>query len=133
MVRDRTEQLNQLQWRQEMEDQKTESSSVDGKMMLVLNQQLVDARASNKQLLEQIQELEGNRPIDGALERDDLTRIRGVGPKLALQLNKLGIFRYEQIAVLDELALSSESHVLYPHKGRILRDNWIQQAVKLAG
>ena len=63
---------------------------------------------------------------------DDLTRIRGLGPKLAHELNKLGIFRYEQIANLDEDALSSTSHVLYSHKGRILRDGWIQQAAELA-
>lgn len=132
MVRDRTKQLNELQWRQDMEEKNVESSPIDNKMMLVLNQQLADARASNQQLIEQIRELEGGKSKKGATGDDDLTRIRGLGPKLAHELNKLGIFRYEQIANLDEDALSSTSHVLYSHKGRILRDGWIQQAAELA-
>ena len=132
MVRDRTEQLNRAQWRQHMAVKDAESSPVDSKTMLVLNQQLADARASNEQLLEQLRELKGGRRNKSSIESDDLTKIHGVGAKLAKQLNSLGIFRYEQIAGLDEPALSSESHVLYLHKGRILRDDWIQQAAKLA-
>ncbi len=132
MVRDRTEQLNQAQWRQHMAVKDVESSPIEGKMMVVLNQQLVDARASNERLLEQVRELKGGRRNKTSIESDDLTKIHGVGAKLAKQLNSLGIFRYEQIAGLDERALASESHVLYPHKGRILHDDWIQQAAKLA-
>ncbi len=132
MVRERTEQLNRAQWSQHMAVKDAESSPIDSKMMVVLNQQLTDARASNEQLLEQVRELKGGRKNKTSIESDDLTKIHGVGAKLAKQLNSLGIFRYEQIAGLDEPALSSESHVLHLHKGRILRDDWIQQAAKLA-
>ncbi|MCZ6618268.1 MAG: hypothetical protein O7E57_09050 [Gammaproteobacteria bacterium] len=133
MVRDRTEQLNQLQWRQDMADKNPEDSSTDGKLMLVLNQQLEEARTANKQLREQLRTLEAGRRENGPTENDDLTQIRGVGEKLALQLNDLGIYRFEQIADLDISQLTDASHVLHAHKGRIERDEWIQQAAQLLG
>lgn len=63
-------------------------------------------------------------PKDGA---DDLKRIAGVGPKLEGVLNDLGIYRFDQIA-----AWSGE-HIAWvdarlKFKGRIARDNWIDQA-----
>ncbi|PWK61067.1 putative flap endonuclease-1-like 5' DNA nuclease [Roseicyclus mahoneyensis] len=33
---------------------------------------------------------------------DDLTRLKGVGPKLEAALNEFGIYRFDQIAALDE-------------------------------
>lgn len=62
---------------------------------------------------------------DGA--PDDLTEIKGIGPKLSTMLNELGIFHFSQIAawsdadgewIDDQLAF----------KGRVARENWIAQA-----
>lgn len=142
LVRERTDELNRLEWRRQM-DQAPEDGGdaaadgpvpggADEKLVLVLNQQLADARARNDELLGRLRELE--HTLTERQQRppgDDLTRIHGVGNKLAEQLNELGIYRYEQIAELDEAELHDEDHVLYPHRGRILRDGWIEQAVKL--
>ncbi|MCK7616224.1 polyhydroxyalkanoate depolymerase [Roseibium sp. CAU 1639] len=66
---------------------------------------------------------------DGAA--DDLKAISGVGPKLESALNEAGIFHYWQIAGLtvDQIeALDSK----LDFRGRIARDNWIDQARQLS-
>jgi predicted flap endonuclease-1-like 5' DNA nuclease len=126
LVRERTEELNQLRWEQDMAARPTTDGS-DSKMLVVLNQQLASARDDNQRLLVRIRELEDRQ----AELDDDLTRIRGIGPKLVEQLAELGITHLEQIATLDEAALDDVSHPLHAMKGRILKDHWISQAVSL--
>jgi predicted flap endonuclease-1-like 5' DNA nuclease len=99
-------------------------------MLLVLNQQLEAARTHNDQLLAEVRNLEARLRQQG--RGDDLTRIHGVGQKLAEQLNELGIFHFQQIAELEVAALGEEGHALYAHRSRILRDAWIDQAGRLA-
>jgi len=65
-----------------------------------------------------------------ALPADDLTRLRGVGPKLVEQLAELGYYRFAQIATLSPAELDDEDHPLYPHRARIIRDEWIEQAAE---
>ena len=102
MVRDRTEQLNKMRWRQQMQEQQAQvSGQSDDKMMVVLNQQLTASRDDNQRLIEQIRQLEARLESAGS-SVDDLTRIRGVGPKLVAQLNELGISRFEQIVALEQ-------------------------------
>lgn len=61
---------------------------------------------------------------------DDLTAIKGIGPKLSATLNELGIYHYHQIAkwtaeecdwIDDKLAF----------KGRVEREQWVEQAQAL--
>lgn len=62
---------------------------------------------------------------------DDLELIAGVGPKLAETLNKLGIFYYDQIADWTKKDVAwVDQHLNFP--GRIVRENWIEQAKALA-
>jgi len=62
---------------------------------------------------------------------DDLTRISGVGPKLAETLNELGVFTFEQIAEwTPENVAFVDARLKF--KGRIERDDWIGEAKKLA-
>lgn len=62
---------------------------------------------------------------------DDLELIAGVGPKLAVTLNELGISTYEQIAEWTEEDIKRvDEHLNFP--GRIVRENWIEQAKALA-
>ena len=147
MVQERTEQLNEIKWQQEMSTQPHGDSG--DKMLVVLNQQLAAARSDNERLLEQIRTLEGhseggsktagsvtstsNAPasIDPSVD-DDLSQIRGVGPKLVAQLKELGIDRFDQIACLNAADLDDAAHVLHPFKKRIERDDWISQAAVLA-
>jgi len=58
---------------------------------------------------------------------DDLTRLVGVGPKLAASLGELGVTTFSQIAAWtpDELASFDQ---LLNLKGRAERDAWIAQA-----
>ncbi|MCR9277276.1 MAG: hypothetical protein NXH85_04835 [Pseudomonadaceae bacterium] len=63
---------------------------------------------------------------------DDLTRIRGVGPKLAALLQSLGIVRFAQIAAFDAADLERLDDKLGAFKGRAVRDDWVGQAATLA-
>ena len=59
---------------------------------------------------------------------DDLTVIRGIGPRLAVLLNSLGIFHLRQIARWSEADIAEIDTRLGAFKGRIARDNWVEQA-----
>lgn len=65
---------------------------------------------------------------DGA--PDDLTKIKGIGPKLSTLLNELGIFHFQQIADWsDAEALWVDDYLSF--KGRVAREAWIAQAASL--
>jgi len=65
-------------------------------------------------------------------EPDDLRQIKGVGPKLNGLLVGLGITRYDQIAAWTEQEIAAVDAHLGTFRGRITRDNWIEQAKFLA-
>lgn len=65
-------------------------------------------------------------------EIDDLKLISGVGPKLERLLNGLGIYQYQQIALMTSGQVAWVNEQL-SFKGRIERDNWIKQAALLSG
>ena len=62
---------------------------------------------------------------------DDLKRISGVGPKLEGILNDMGFYHFDQIASWGPSEIAwVDSRLKF--KGRIVRDNWVAQAVELA-
>jgi predicted flap endonuclease-1-like 5' DNA nuclease len=63
---------------------------------------------------------------------DDLTRLKGVGPKLAAALNRFGISRYDQLASLSEGDLDRLDEHLGAFRGRLQRDQVPLQAEYLA-
>ena len=63
---------------------------------------------------------------------DSLTRLKGVGPKLAAMLNEQGITRYEQLASMDDAQLAALDARLGTFKGRLARDRVPEQARYLA-
>jgi len=63
---------------------------------------------------------------------DELTRLKGVGPKLAAMLNDQGITRYEQLASMDDGQLAALDSRLGNFKGRLVRDRVPEQARYLA-
>lgn len=63
---------------------------------------------------------------------DDLKAISGIGPKLEQVLNDRGIRTYAQIAALTKADIAKLDEEL-GFKGRIERDDWLGQAVRLAG
>ncbi len=59
---------------------------------------------------------------------DDLTRIKGIGPKLVAQLAALGVTRIAQIAAWSEEDIARIDPQLGRFQGRIRRDGWVEQA-----
>lgn len=62
---------------------------------------------------------------------DELTRINGIGPVLKKKLNNLGINTFQQIAEFTQADIDRVNGEL-SFKGRIERENWVEQARKLA-
>jgi predicted flap endonuclease-1-like 5' DNA nuclease len=63
---------------------------------------------------------------------DDLTRIKGLGPKLAALLGELGVTTFAQIAAWDDAEVARIDAQLGRFAGRITRDQWVAQAKLLA-
>lgn len=63
---------------------------------------------------------------------DDLTRIKGLGPKLAALLRSLGVTGFAQIAAWSDADIDRIDAQLGTFAGRIRRDNWVDQAKFLA-
>jgi predicted flap endonuclease-1-like 5' DNA nuclease len=63
---------------------------------------------------------------------DDLSRIKGVGPKLVTLLAELGVTSFAQIAAWSDADVTQIDEQLGRFKGRITRDQWIAQAKLLA-
>ena len=64
-------------------------------------------------------------------EPDDLKKISGVGPVIEEKLHELGIYHYHQIAGFSPEDVTRIDDQLN-FKGRIERDNWIEQAKAMA-
>lgn len=67
-----------------------------------------------------------------AAEGDDLSRIKGLGPKLQKLLPELGLSTFAQIAALTEADLAELDTKLGAFAGRPAKDNWVEQAKYLA-
>ncbi|URW75351.1 hypothetical protein M9980_12535 [Sphingomonas donggukensis] len=63
---------------------------------------------------------------------DDLTLLKGVGPKLAARLAELGVTRFAQVAALSSAEADALDAQLGTFRGRLTRDRWIDQAAYLA-
>lgn len=63
---------------------------------------------------------------------DDLTRIKGLGPKLATRLAELGVTTFARIAAWDLAELARIDSQLGPFAGRPARDKWVEQSKFLA-
>ncbi len=59
---------------------------------------------------------------------DDLSQIKGLGPKLKTQLAEMGITSFAQIAAWDDAEIDRIDAQLGRFQGRIRRDNWVEQA-----
>ena len=63
---------------------------------------------------------------------DDLTRIKGLGPKLSAMLNTMNVTSFAQIAAWDDAEIDRIDSKLGRFQGRIRRDDWVTQAKMLA-
>ena len=79
---------------------------------------------------------EGKKPETLSAARaggsDDRKRIKGIGPKLEKLCNQMGFYHFDQIAAWsgDEIAWVNAN--LAGFKGRVSRDDWVEQAKLLA-
>ena len=83
---------------------------------------------------------EDSAPVDvappesptGSLQDTQLTRLKGVGPKLATRLNELGVTSIAQIAEWRDSDIDRIDPQLGRFEGRIRRDAWVEQAKLLS-
>ncbi len=71
------------------------------------------------------------RPATSVSGRDDLKRIKGIGPELEGKLNDAGVRRYSEIADWSPTDVA-RMNGLIGHDGRVQHENWIEQAQILA-
>lgn len=71
-------------------------------------------------------------PLDGPRQgrKDNLKLIKGIGPKIESTLNEMGIYHFDQIAAWDRKTIDWADENL-SFKGRIDREEWVQQAIQL--
>jgi predicted flap endonuclease-1-like 5' DNA nuclease len=128
------------------------AKDLNEKSMLVLKQQLDDARATEDRLATQLRELKAASqrapetpaaPARATMSKpaglyelppeqvDELQQIRGIGDGFERGLNKLGIYQFSQLAGLSAAEIVwIEAHLPTFH-GRIERDDWPGQAAAL--
>ncbi len=68
-----------------------------------------------------------------AKERDDLKKIKGIGPKLEDMLNSVGIYTYTQLSKMTEREYDLVDEMITAFQGRARRDRWSEQAKQLLG
>jgi predicted flap endonuclease-1-like 5' DNA nuclease len=74
-----------------------------------------------------------HKELDGVVDpHDDLCRLKGVGPKFADALHKLGFYRFDQIANLSPTEIDRLDAQLGAFSGRLRRDRIVEQADYLA-
>jgi len=75
--------------------------------------------------VEFVEEMDG---VDGGNQRDNLKKIKGVGPAIEKTLNEMGIVRFQQIADMSEYDIDRVAQRLKGFRSRIYREDWIGQA-----
>lgn len=80
----------------------------------------------------EVPDLPANPPAQTLSTGDDLSRIKGVGPKLVVLLGTLGVTQYAQIAAWSEADIDRIDGHLGAFAGRIRRDDWVGQCRYLA-
>ena len=100
------------------------------------NQALIDAAAPTPTLSDLEESAQASpsmtTPQPATADGDDLTRIKGLGPRIATLLNELGINRFAQIADWDDAMIDEIDAKLGRFQGRIRRDAWVDQAKLLS-
>ncbi|MAN59250.1 MAG: hypothetical protein CMC08_05375 [Flavobacteriaceae bacterium] len=64
-------------------------------------------------------------------DKDDLTKIGGIGPYIEQKLNEIGIYTFDQISKLNDSDIRIITDLIDFFPGRIERDNWVGQAKAL--
>jgi predicted flap endonuclease-1-like 5' DNA nuclease len=70
--------------------------------------------------------------VDTAPGTQSVSILKGLGPKIAMRLDELGITRIDQLAWLDDAEAAQLDAQLGVFQGRMERDRWREQARLLA-
>jgi len=74
-----------------------------------------------------------HQQLDGhGKDGDDLSKLKGVGPKFEDRLHALGFHRFDQLAGLTPTEIERLDEQLGPFRGRLTRDRIVEQADYLA-
>ncbi len=123
-----------------MLDQKKSEEEVFVNQIRELQSVKVSLEQTNSQLKEEIRQLQsiGVERNQGAHQsfvrlathdhKDDLTKIKGIGPFIEKRLNMLGIYNFQQLSELDPEMVDRVGAAIEFFPGRIERENWIGQA-----
>lgn len=87
-----------------------------------------EAAAATSDLAGDIIRAPVHRALEGELQRDDLCRLKGVGPKFADALHSAGFYSFRQIAGLSPVEIERLDEQLGAFRGRITRDRIVEQA-----
>jgi large subunit ribosomal protein L27 len=85
---------------------------------------VVDKSAAQNELIASLGE-------GSADTKDDLKKIKGVGPKLEEVLNSIGIFTFAQVSKMTEKEYDLVDSLIDSFKGRGKKDDWAAQAKEL--
>ncbi|QHI35042.1 50S ribosomal protein L21 [Kordia antarctica] len=69
--------------------------------------------------------------VADASQKDDLKRIKGVGPFIEDKLNTIGIYTFDQISKFSTEDMQTVTELISFFPGRIERDDWKGQAAVL--
>ena len=96
-----------------------------------LEAQLPEERAAMQAALARVEELSQSIPAPTS-GGDDLTRIKGIGPKYARLLRDAGVSSFAQIAAWDDADLETVAAALGVKPARVHKAGWVQSAQGLA-
>lgn len=79
---------------------------------------------------------EGQKPVlldaPRGGQADNLKEIKGIGPKLEKLCHSLGVYHFDQIAAWTPAEVAWADANMVGFRGRVTRDNWVEQAKILA-
>jgi predicted flap endonuclease-1-like 5' DNA nuclease len=73
-----------------------------------------------------------HRALEGDIARDDLSQLKGVGPKFRDALHAAGFHSFDQLAGLTPVEIERLDEQLGAFRGRLARDRVVEQASYLA-
>jgi predicted flap endonuclease-1-like 5' DNA nuclease/cell fate (sporulation/competence/biofilm development) regulator YmcA (YheA/YmcA/DUF963 family) len=98
------------------------------------NDELIDDSVEDFEYLSEVEEVDEivaeevlSNEVDNDA-RDNLKRIKGIGPAIEKTLHELGIFRFDQIADMSEYDIDRVAKRLKGFRSRIYREDWIGQS-----
>jgi predicted flap endonuclease-1-like 5' DNA nuclease len=91
-----------------------------------------EAAAATSDLTGNIISAPVHRALEGDVPRDDLCVMKGVGPKFAEALHAAGFYNFGQLAGLTPVEVERLDAQLGAFRGRITRDQVVEQASYLA-